>query len=54
MAIENRTADGDTSKRLVDQLNQTSREMAALRANYAQLQLERNQAVASAADMPAA
>jgi len=50
MAIENRTADGDTSKRLVDQLNQTSREMATLRANYAQLQLERNQAVASAAE----
>jgi chromosome segregation ATPase len=50
MAIENRTADGDTSARLVEQLNQTTREMATLRASYAQLQLERNQAVASAAE----
>ncbi|MDO8541943.1 MAG: LysM peptidoglycan-binding domain-containing protein [Opitutaceae bacterium] len=50
MAIENRAADGDTSRRLVDRLNETSRELATLRANYARLQTERNQAVASAAE----
>lgn len=50
MAIENRAADGDTSARLVEKLNQTSRDLAALRASYAQLQSERNQAVASAAE----
>lgn len=50
MAIENRTADGDTSKRLVERLNETSKELATLRASYAQLQTERNQAVASAAE----
>jgi nucleoid-associated protein YgaU len=48
MAIENRAADGDTSKRLVEKLNETSRELATLRSNYAKLQLERNTAVASA------
>lgn len=41
MAIENRAADGDTSKRLVERLNETSRELAALRSNYAKLQAER-------------
>ncbi len=50
MAIENRAADGDTSTRLVEKLNQTSRDLAALRASYAQLQAEKNQAVASAAE----
>jgi len=40
-AIENRTADGDTSKRLTDKLNETTRELATLRANYAKLQAER-------------
>ena len=43
-AIENRTADGDTSKRLADKLTETTRELAALRANYAKLQTERAQA----------
>lgn len=50
MAIENRTASGDTAQKLVEKLNETSREMAALRANYAKLQGERDQAVATAAD----
>lgn len=50
MALENRTADGDTSRRLVDKLTETSRELAALRANYARLQTERNTAVANAAE----
>ncbi|MBI4622073.1 MAG: LysM peptidoglycan-binding domain-containing protein [Verrucomicrobia bacterium] len=50
MAIENRAADGDTSTRLVERLNETSRELAALRASYVKLQDERNQAVASAAE----
>jgi uncharacterized coiled-coil DUF342 family protein len=49
MAIENRAADGETSKRLVAQLNQTTRELAILRASYAQLQTERIQAVTTAA-----
>ena len=49
MAIENRASDGDTSKRLVEKLNQTSHDLAALRANYATLQQEKNQAIASAA-----
>jgi DNA repair exonuclease SbcCD ATPase subunit len=40
-AIENRAADGDTSKRLTEKLNDTSRELAALRASYAKLQAER-------------
>lgn len=49
-ALENRAADGDTSKRLVDKLNETTRELNSLRAGYAQLQAERNKAVASAAE----
>lgn len=52
-AIENRAADGDTSKRLVEKLNETSKELAALRAGYTQLQAERNRAVASAAESDA-
>src|SRR5205823_4430155 len=50
MAIENRAADGDTSRRLADKLNETSRDLAALRASYTRLQSERNDAVASAAE----
>jgi nucleoid-associated protein YgaU len=41
MAIENRAADGDTSKRLTEKLNQTTRELATLRADYAKLQQDR-------------
>jgi nucleoid-associated protein YgaU len=52
-ALENRNADGDTSKRLVEKLNETSRELGVLRAGYAQLQLERNRAVATAAEATA-
>lgn len=37
MAIENRAADGDTSRRLVAQLNETTRELNQLRASQAQL-----------------
>jgi chromosome segregation ATPase len=43
-AIENRNADGDTSRRLTEKLNETTRELATLRANYAKLQAERAQA----------
>ena len=46
-AIENRAADGDTSKRLADKLNETSKELATLRANYAKLQTERTAAPAA-------
>ncbi len=53
MAIENRAADGDTSKKLVERLSETSKELATLRASYAQLQTERNQAVASATEASA-
>src|SRR3954468_12267713 len=52
-AIENRAADGDTSRRLVDKLNETSHELASLRANYSRLQTERNQAIATAAEATA-
>lgn len=50
-AIENRAADGDTSRRLTEKLNETSRDLAALRASYAQLQTQRTHAttVASSA-----
>lgn len=50
MAVENRAADGDTSKRLVDRLNESSRELATLRASYARLQAERDQAVTTSAE----
>jgi nucleoid-associated protein YgaU len=53
MAIENRAADGDTSKRLADKLTETSRELAMLRANYAKLQTERDSAFANASDATA-
>ena len=43
MAVENRAADGDTSKRLAEKLTETTRELATLRANYAKLQTERAQ-----------
>ena len=46
-AIENRAADGDTSKRLTEKLNQTSHDLAALRAEYAKLQQDRIAAPAS-------
>ena len=46
-AIENRTADGDTSKRLTEKLNQTTRDLATLRADYAKLQMERATLVAA-------
>jgi chromosome segregation ATPase len=46
-AIENRTADGDTSKRLADKLTDTSRELALLRSSYAKLQTERASAPAA-------
>lgn len=49
-ALENRASDGDTSKRLVEKLNETSRELNVLRASYAQLQTERNRAVATATE----
>lgn len=47
--IENRAADGDTTRRVADKLTETTRELATLRASYAQLQSQR----AAAAD-PAA
>jgi nucleoid-associated protein YgaU len=47
MAIENRAADGDTSKQLVARLNETTRELATLRATYAKLQSDRDHAFAS-------
>jgi len=50
MAIENRAADGDTSKRLTEKLTATTRELATLRAGYARLQLERDQAVVNAGE----
>ncbi len=46
-AIENRASDGDTSTRLVEKLNETSRELNLLRTNYAQLQTERSRAAAT-------
>ncbi len=50
MAIENRAADGDTSRRLTEKLNETSRDLAVLRANYGKLQLERDTAVTNASE----
>jgi nucleoid-associated protein YgaU len=50
MAIENRAADGDTSRRLVEKLNETTKELAALRANYAQLQSERTSSPSATAE----
>jgi nucleoid-associated protein YgaU len=51
--IENRNADGDTSRRLTEKLTETSRELAQLRASYAKLTTERDQAVNSAAESAA-
>ncbi len=51
MAIENRTSDGDTSKRLTEKLTQTTRELASLRSEYAKLQQDRAAAPASAAEI---
>ncbi len=39
--IENRAADGDTTRRVADKLTETTRELATLRASYAQLQSQR-------------
>lgn len=52
-ALENRAADGDTTKRLVERLNETSRELTTLRSNYATLQSERTQIGASAEEVAA-
>lgn len=41
-AVENRTADGDTSRRLVQQLNDTTRELTQLRATHTRLLAERS------------
>jgi nucleoid-associated protein YgaU len=49
MALQNRAADGQTTKDLVEKLGQTTRELTALRASYAQLQAEKNQAVSAGA-----
>lgn len=49
-AIQNRTADGDTTKRLLEKLNETSRELNALRTRYADLQAERAAAAANPTD----
>ena len=51
MAIENRAADGDTSKRLTEKLTQTTRELATLRADYAKLQLERGSGLGAPAEI---
>jgi nucleoid-associated protein YgaU len=48
MALQNRAADGATTSNLIERLNQTTRELSALRTSYAQMQTERNQAVATA------
>lgn len=53
MAIESRAADGDTSRRLVEKLNETSKELAALRASYAQLQSGRGGLAGGGADVAA-
>ncbi len=50
MAIENRAADGDTSRRLVDQLNATNKELNELRSNYTRLLNDRTQALLTASD----
>jgi len=47
LAIENRAADGDTSRRLTERLAETSRELAEVRASYAALKSERATAAAS-------
>ena len=49
MAIENRAADGDTSKRLAEKLTESARELTTLRASYAKLQTERASAPAELA-----
>lgn len=41
-ALSNRTADGDTSRRLVERLNQTTRELATLKFAYAKQQEEQS------------
>ncbi len=49
MALENRAADGLTTKRVIDKLNETTRELSVLRTSYAKMQTERNQALVTAA-----
>lgn len=49
-AIQNRTAEGDTTTRLVEKLNATTRELTALRTSYTQLQAERTQSFAATTD----
>src|SRR5690242_3329582 len=53
MTIENRAADGDTSRRLTEKLTETTRELATLRASLASLKAERDTAFASAAESKA-
>lgn len=54
LAIENRAADGDTSRRLAEKLAETSRELAELRTSYEELKSGRAAAAASiATDDPA-
>lgn len=43
MALENRAADGGTSRQLIARLNETTRELATLRASYAELQRQGGQ-----------
>jgi chromosome segregation ATPase len=43
MALQNRAADGSTTSNLIERLNQTTRELTALRTSYAQIQGERTQ-----------
>jgi chromosome segregation ATPase len=50
-AIENRAADGDTSRRLTEKLAETSKELAALRTSYAQLQTQRAASVSSPSEV---
>jgi nucleoid-associated protein YgaU len=49
-ALENRAADGDTSRKLIEKLNATTRELATLRTSYAALQSERSQGSGADAD----
>lgn len=46
-ALENRAADGATSKHIIAQLNESVRELARLRADYVRLETERAEAVAA-------
>lgn len=50
MAIENRAADGETSKQLIARLNESTRELALLRASYVELKTSRGGAAAAGDD----